>query len=413
MRRILPFVACMLAALPLGAQVALLARFSESQWREPTFVVSQAAYVGVFELLDGGRIVQRFPRAEAQGFFALPAGETPLTYLDVNVGRVTEPPGSRTVFWNGGTYGTRPVASGGRPTARTLMLVASATPLRVGPSSEFPALARAALDSVDRALGSRERALAAVLAVVRPSGEADVASDVQTLWFVSYPEAHGMARSLAADDPVMYRGTCDVVSSASNACGTSLEHGGMPHDGYGSSYGSSYGGGWGWGWLPYYVPYFPTAMPRMAPTRPMTPVTVGVLPGQRVTPMGPQGGGPSRGVVQLPDGPVEQVPALRTVRWNGPIAGAGGAYPSPVAPTTMGGAPPAPVAPAIHAAPTFAPVFSIPSARPTGPVRSASPTYGGAPMTTPAAAPMARGPAPAAPAAHVSARPAPMPIRKQ
>ena len=326
MRRVLSMVVTVLVVAPVGAQGTLVARFSESQFREPTFVVSQAAYVGIFEVLDGGRVAQRFPRVEAQGRFALPAGETALSFLDVNIGRVTETPGTRTVFWTGGGYGNRPVAAGAASTARTLILVASTSPLRMGPSAEFPELFQKSLARADSTLSRDKRTVAAVVAAVQPEGEAQVTTEITTLWVTDYREFRGAGVSIAANDPLPYL------------------HGGATCGGYGIGVLTTYsaelacgrepiwmGGGWSYGFGAGFVPFLPTyylpGTHNRAPTAPNAPPPVGVFPGQRLPSPGPQGGG----VTRVADGPIEQVPALRRVYWSGGIAGA------PALPASGGG----------------------------------------------------------------------------
>lgn len=423
MRHVLTLAVTFVSALSAGAQSALVARFSESQWREPTFVVSRAAYIGVFELLDGGRIAQRYPRVEAQNEFALPPGETALSYLDVRIGRLTDSPGTRTVFFNSGGYGARPVASGGAPMAHTLILVASSAPLRIGPSSEFPAIAAKMLASTDSALSRHDRAVAAVLAAVRPAAaDADVATEVSTMWAAEYKEFRGMGRSIAAGDPLPGRrgGYREAgyggEGYSSGACG-----------GYGvgvlTTYSAEFacgreavwmGGGWAYDIGAGYVPYLPTYWRgRRAPTT-AAPENkpVGVFPGQRVTPTGPQGGG-----VRVPEPPVEQVPAMRG-RWTGSIAGAAEVPVSqPAAPMGSGGGggggQAAPVGRHYYGGPSgIAPTPGAPASRPveggTTQVYVATPV-----LLAPAAG--STKPAATASAPHAAARPAPAatPVKKQ
>lgn len=428
MRHVLTLAAIVAAAEIAGAQGTFVARFSESQWREPTFVVSRPAYVGVFELLDGGRIAQRYPRVEAQNEFALPAGETALSYLDVPIGRLTDAPGTRTVFFNSGGYGARPVATGAAPMAHTLILVASSAPLRIGPSAEFPALAAKQLAATDSSLSRHDRALAAVLALVRPaSGDAQMATEVSTLWSIDYKEYRGLGRSIAAGDPLpgtynRYReGGYGGDGYRSGACG-----------GYGigviTTYSSEYacgreavwmGGGWAYDIGAGYVPYLPIYFRNRRSPGSTTPENkpVGVFPGQRVTPTGPQGGG-----VRVSEPPIEQVPALRG-RWTGSIAGAGEMPMAPASPAAMGGG--GGGGGGGHAMPTAqrysGPVFVAPASAspPARPLAAGGATQVAGPtpiLVAPAAAPApvgGKGVAPAGNAAHPAARPAPAPVKKQ
>ena len=393
MRRIVSLVLACWSTAPLAAQGRMLARFSEAQWREPTFVVDRAAYVAIFEVLDGGRVAQRYPRVEAQGAFALPAGETLLSDLDVNVGRMTEPPGSRTVFWSGGSYGTRPVATGSAPTARVLVLVASPAPLRVVPSSEFPALFQQSLAGTDSSLERRARTVAAIVAAVRPTADAEVATDIATMWLVSYHEFRGAGRSLAAGDPISRGAGCETggygigiltTYSLEAACGPEFAH-------------AQLNGSWGFGWAPFYPVYY--TQPRRSPAAPTVPVTIGVRPGQRVTPTGPFGGG-GPGVVRVAEPVVEQLPALRTVRWSGPIAGTsaepGSAAPPMIQPSRGGSADRPSVGSGVRVT-MPAPILVAPSsggARPGG--------IAGSPPAAPAGS--RRGPASAAPVPQAAGR---------
>ena len=423
MRRFLTMSAALVAAIPVGAQGTLMAKFSEGQWREPTFVVSRAAHVAVFELLDGGRIAQRYPRVEAQNEFALPAGETPLSYLDVNIGRLTQEPGTRTVFFNAGGYGVRPVANASAPTAHTMILVSSTAPLRIGPSAEFPAIAAKELEAIDASTERKARALAAVLAAVRPAGSAEVASDVVTMWSVDYREFRGAGTSIAAGDPLPgthwggYReggyysaGGCGgygigviTTQSPEFACGREAVW---------------MGGGWaydiGAGYVPY-LPFYYGDGGRRAPSAPtIENKPYGVFPGSRLTPTGPQGG-----VVRAPEPPVEQVPAMRG-RWGGSIAGSGEVpMGTPVGALNNGGGG---GGEAPHAAPTVSrysgPIFVAPSAPParapqgSGAVAVSTPApILVAPMSAPAAG--ARGPAPAVSASRPTSGPTPAPVKKQ
>ncbi|MBI3789328.1 MAG: hypothetical protein HY275_00415 [Gemmatimonadetes bacterium] len=423
MRRVVSFAFAVTVALPLGAQGSLVARFSESQLREPTFVVSRSAYVAVFEVLDGGRVVQRFPRVEAQARFALPAGESLLSDLDIPLGRVTEAPGSRTVFWSGGRYGTRPVAYGSAPAARTLVLVASTSPLRVGPSAEFPALFRGAFEKSDSTRSRDDRTVATIAELVRPEGAADVATELTTMWLTDYREFRGAAASIASGDPLPSNGIAGgcggynigVLTTYSQelACG---------------AYQPVWmGGGWSYSFGAGYVPYFPiffvptrtTANPGSRPN-----TTVGVLPGQRVTPTGPFGGSANPRITRVAEPPVEEIPQARIVRWNGGIAGApmtgGPAVGSGPALGAGGGG----GGPATRAGGTsgFAPIIgaimpSLPPGAPppahAGPVATSAPVLaapaGAHPVT---GAPASRGPAPAG-APKPGAAPAPVTVKKQ
>lgn len=424
MRRVAAALVLALMAPPAMAQGTLVARFSETSFREPTFVVSQPSYVGVFEVLDGAKVVQRFPRVEAQASWILPAGESRLGDLDVVLGRVTDAPGTRTVFWNGGGYGNYPVAQGARTTARTLILVAASRPLRAGPSAEFPARYAEAWARTDSTAAREVRTLEALLAVVKPEGAAEVATERTTLWVTDYREFRGAGVSIAANDPVPYVGTgaCSgynvgVITTYSQelACGAQPVW---------------MGGGWATSFGAGYVPYFPifttvpTAPPSASPAPGQPPV--GVFPGTRVTPTGPFGGSPSARVTRVPEPPVQQVPAYRTVYWSGGIAGTPvtgtGPLAGPGAPAVGGGGGPggegrggvshvAPVMGAPMPALPMAPRQSAPSAAPA--IAGGHPA-GGVLPGQPVAVAAPRGGAGAAPAkpGAPSAAAAPAPVKK-
>ena len=201
-------------ALPLGAQERTLdAGFSRTAYAEPTFFVSRAAYVAVFELVGGDRVVQRYPRVEAQAATALPAGETTLAWLDVNLGRIADAPGTRTVFYRSGMA----ASSGGfptrAPTARTMLLIASTQRLKVGASVDFLARFRDALDRQPAGRDVQDRALAAVVDVVRPDdAAAELVTSLETMWVVAFPEFRGAALSAYANESYGYGSACDAIA---------------------------------------------------------------------------------------------------------------------------------------------------------------------------------------------------------
>lgn len=309
-RRFRCFALAVMAAVPAAAQErSLVARFSETRWHEPTFVVSRAAYVGVFELLGGTRVVQLYPRGEAAAATALPAGETPLAMLDVNIGRVTGAPGVRTVFWQNGSYDQRQAPSSGVTEARTLLLIASDQPLAVGLPSEFRARFPRALAAIDSALPPQVRAVQATMAAVYPAlATADLASDLQTMWLASSPAFHGSVASIGANDPYDNGLGCDAIRPYGYAAVTT----------YSSMIGcpEPYIPLWGYGWwIPGIPVYFPVT-PRAVPNGP----TIGVFP---VSPT-------SSRVRHVADkAPIEQVPALTSSAFSAPsgsvsnIAGGG------------------------------------------------------------------------------------------
>jgi hypothetical protein len=200
-------------AIPLGAQDrAFSAGFSQSAYAEPTFFISREAYVAVFEVLAGDRVVQRYPRVEAQAAATLPAGESTLAWLDVNLGRIVEAPGTRTVF-----YRDDASASAGFPAraaiARTMILVASTERLRIGASADFLARFRDAYGRLPAGPDEQDRTVAAVTEVARPDDPgAEVVTKVQTMWVVSYPEFRSAATSAYANDAYGYGSACDAIA---------------------------------------------------------------------------------------------------------------------------------------------------------------------------------------------------------
>ena len=207
------FASLLVVAAPAAAQErTLVARFSETQWREPTLVVSQASYVALFEIVADSRVRQLYPRGMAAAATLLPAGETPLAMLDVSIGRLVDAPGVRTVFWQGGSLGQRHAPMSATTDARTFLLVASVEPLTVGLPSEFGAAFGAALARVDNALPSQVRTVQAVVAAVHPlNGAADVASELQSMWLSSNPALHGSVASIGANDPFNSGLGCDAL----------------------------------------------------------------------------------------------------------------------------------------------------------------------------------------------------------
>ena len=257
-------------AAPLAAQErSLVAVFSETQWREPTFVVSRASYVGVFELVGGTRVVQLYPRGDAAARTALPAGETPLAMLDVNLGRLIDAPGVRTVFWQNGTFDQRHMPVSSVTDARTLLLVASTSPLAVGLPSEFPARHARALLAVNSALPPQVRAVQAAMAAVHPAlTGAELASDLQTMWLSSNPELRGSVASIGARDPYDSGLGCDAIYPYGYAAFTT----------YSSMRGcpDAFIPVWGYGWwVPAYPVFFTPrpAAPPATPTYGVPPVT--------------------------------------------------------------------------------------------------------------------------------------------
>ena len=200
------------AAAPLAQERTLVARFSATQWREPTFVVSRAAYVALFEIVTDLQVRQLYPRGSAAAATRLPAGETPLAMLDVNVGRLVEAPGVRTVFWQGGSYGQRRAPESAVTDARTFLLVASDEPLTLGLPSEFGAAFDVALARVDSTLPGSVRTVQAVVAAVHPASRtADVASELETMWLAWNPALRGAAASIGANDPYNSGLGCDAI----------------------------------------------------------------------------------------------------------------------------------------------------------------------------------------------------------
>ena len=195
-------VLVMLVAAPSAAQErSLVARFSATQWREPTFVVSRASYIALFEMVSATQVRQLYPRGMAAAATRLPAGETPLAMLDVSIGRIVEAPGVRTVFWQGGDFGQRHVPASEAIDARSFLLVASTEPLVVGMPSEFAGAFAVALSRVDSALPAQVRAVQAVVAAVHPASKtAEVASELETMWLAANPSLRGAATSIGAND---------------------------------------------------------------------------------------------------------------------------------------------------------------------------------------------------------------------
>lgn len=207
------FAALLFAGFPAAAQErTLIARFSETRWREPTFVVSRASYVALFEIIADARVRQLYPRGMAAAATLLPAGETPLAMLDVSVGRLVDAPGVRTVFWQGGSYAQRHAPVSAVTEARTFLLVASVEPLTIGLPSEFGATFAGALARVDNALPSQVRTVQAVVAAVHPaSAAAEVTSELQSMWLSSNPSLHGSVASIGATDPYDSGLGCDAL----------------------------------------------------------------------------------------------------------------------------------------------------------------------------------------------------------
>ena len=214
MRQIVVASLVFAAALPLGAQERTLdARFSQTAYAEPTFYVNRAAFVAVFEILGGDRVVQRYPRVEAQAATALPAGETALAWLDVNIGRVTDAPGTRTVFYRDGQATSGAGFPARAATARTMLLVASTQRLNVGASADFLPRFREALDRQPAGRDGQERVLAAVTQVVRPDDAGvEFVTYVETMWVVGFPEFRNSAVSAYANESYGYGSACDAIA---------------------------------------------------------------------------------------------------------------------------------------------------------------------------------------------------------